>query len=531
MRSARSATTWNRTFLVARREFTQHVRTKGFWIGLLILPVLLVVSMVVPVLLEKTKGPRRFAVIDQSGWLLAAVEERAAAGDAQRLMRRLRGNEPEHPGVEAWPPALAGLVPAVKAAPEGHLPALARLLAASDGSRLAAEALPDGLTPETAAAFRAGRAEYFRWWSSLPGTAAAALKASLSRAEYVRRDTPPGADAESVLRDELQRKGDGLFAYFVIGPDPLDPAGRGHKYVSNNFTDDSLKGWFSRLATEEIQARRFAREGVAADVVRRIEAPFVFDEKQVSAGGVEKAVATQDVLRQWAPVAFVYLLWISIYSMASSLMTSTIEEKSSRIIEVLLSSVSPLELMRGKILGTAATGLTMVGTWVVFFLAALKALPRLFGGMGGIDLTVLVRDPVYIASFVTYFLLGFLLYASLLVGIGAVCTSLQEAQNLMGPVTILLILPLIAMVPVGKDPNGLLARVLSFIPPFTPFTMMNRAAGPPALWEYVATTLLLVATIALAARGAAKVFRIGILMTGKPPRLREILRWVRTPVA
>jgi ABC-type Na+ efflux pump permease subunit len=118
----------------------------------------------------------------------------------------------------------------------------------------------------------------------------------------------------------------------------------------------------------------------------------------------------------------------------------------------------------------------------------------------------------------------------MLVGIGAVCNTLKEAQNLMGPITILLILPLLAMVPIGKDPNGTLAKVLSFIPPFTPFVMMNRAAGPPALWEYVATTALLLVSIVVALWAAAKVFRIGVLLTGKPPKLGEILRWIRAPV-
>ena len=129
-------------------------------------------------------------------------------------------------------------------------------------------------------------------------------------------------------------------------------------------------------------------------------------------------------------------------------------------------------------------------------------------------------------SFLFYFLSGYLLYASLLVGIGSVCNSLKEAQNLMLPILIPLMLPLMAMVLVSQDPNGTFARVMSFIPLFTPFVMMNRAAGPPPLWEYLATTVLMVVSVYLAVRGAGKVFRIGILMTGKPPRLREIVRWM-----
>ena len=125
------------------------------------------------------------------------------------------------------------------------------------------------------------------------------------------------------------------------------------------------------------------------------------------------------------------------------------------------------------------------------------------------------------AAFIGYFALGYLLYASILVGIGSVCNTLKEAQNLMQPVMIVLMLPLLAMIPIANDPNGLLARVLSFVPPLTPFTMMNRVGGRPELWEYAVTSVLLLVTIVIAFRGAAKVFRIGILMTASARRYRR----------
>ncbi|MCG8460124.1 MAG: ABC transporter permease, partial [Holophagales bacterium] len=239
----------------------------------------------------------------------------------------------------------------------------------------------------------------------------------------------------------------------------------------------------------------------------------------------------QERLRQWAPVAFVYLLWVAIFSIAQMLLTNTVEEKGNRIMEVLLSSVSPLQLMVGKILGIALTGLAMVGSWVLFFFVAVRFLPLVVDVEMEVDLSAIATDPFYLVSFVAYFLLGYLFYAGLLVAIGSVCNSLKEAQNLQSPIMILLFVPLMAMVPIAQDPNGALAKILSFVPPFTPFAMMNRAAGPPATWEYLATTLLLLASVVLVMWAAAKVFRIGILMTGKPPRVGEILRWVRAPVA
>jgi ABC-type Na+ efflux pump permease subunit len=229
-------------------------------------------------------------------------------------------------------------------------------------------------------------------------------------------------------------------------------------------------------------------------------------------------------------VAFVYLLWICIFTTAQMLMTNTIEEKSNRIMEVLRSSVSPLQLMLGKIAGIAFTGLTMVSTWAAFFFLAANYLPSFFGLELDFDLGAIVGNPWLLGSFIAYFLFGYLFYAALLVGIGSVCNSLKEAQNLMQPIMLLLIVPMITMFPVGQDPNGTLAKVLSYIPPFTPFVMMNRAAAPPTMMEYVLTTLLLVVSIGIVTWAASKVFRVGVLMTGKPPKIKEILGWLKAPV-
>jgi ABC-2 type transport system permease protein len=255
-----------------------------------------------------------------------------------------------------------------------------------------------------------------------------------------------------------------------------------------------------------------------------------FLERTVSASGEQAAVSMKDKLRQNSPMVFVYILWIAIFSITQGLLTSTIEEKSTRISEVLLSSVSPVQLMAGKILGVAGTGLMMIVTWLATAYLAVKFVPSFLGAPTTLDLTPILNDPLLITSFVVYFILGYLLYSAILIGIGSVVNTIQEAQALMMPVMMTLFLPLVAMMPIGRDPNGTFAKVMSYIPPFTPFVMMNRAAGPPTLFEYVVTSLLLVGAIVGMLWASAKIFRIGILMTGKPPRAREIWQWVRKPV-
>lgn len=439
-----------KAWLVARRELQENLRTKAFWIGILVFPIILVLAVVVPALLDQSKSDRAYAVVDHSGWLHEAVQ--------QALQQRAQGLDRDRTVPENW----------------------------------------DAATDR-------GPAERFRLVV---------------------------VDGEGqALLDELNRRvaAGELFAYFVLGEDPVQEA-HGHRYVSSNLTDDGLRRWFSSLASAVVRERRLAAEHIDAEIVRWVQEPLAFEARRVGSSGEDEDVQAVDTIRQWAPVAFVYLLWISIFSISQMLLTNTIEEKSNRIIEVLLSSLSPVQLMAGKIMGIAAAGLIMIGSWIGFFFLAVKAIPSLLGLELGFDLGVIATDPIYLVSFVVYFLLGYLLFATLFVGIGSLCNSLKEAQNLQLPVTLMLMVPMFTMIPVAQDPNGTLARMLSYVPPFTPFIMMNRAAGPPTPFEYVTTTLLLLISIAITLWGTAKVFRIGILMTGKPPRLLEVAKWLRAPV-
>lgn len=513
-------------FLVAQREFMENARTKSFWIGIMIFPVILGLAFIVPALLDRAKSARKYAVVDESGWLLEAVDKELLARDLTLVFRtaaeRYREADSDTARIAA---PLAGLAPSLAQLDGTQLAAAARQLIdpADRADTATTRAIPDPLL----GALERQRDAILAWWQSLDADGVKE-HAPGSFGERYARVTFEGAipSLDSLGHLVANKK---LFAYFVIGTDPVTGS-EGSRYVSNNLTDDDLPDWFGRLASAEVRSQRLEREQIDQRVAQWIQAPIEFEARKVSGEGEEEAVETQDQIRQWVPVAFVYLLWISIFTITQMLLTNTIEEKSNRIIEVLLSSVSAVELMAGKILGIAITGLTIVGSWMVFFYLGTKYVPAMLGAPPTLDLSALASDPLYVGSFIMYFLLGYLLFAALLVGIGSVCTTLKEAQNLMGPVTLLLIVPLMAMVPIGKDPSGTLARVMSYIPPFTPFVMMNRAAAPPSTLEYILTSALLVVSIGFTLWAAAKVFRIGILLTGKPPKIREILRWIRAPI-
>lgn len=492
---------------VAGREYRENVQTKAFWLGICILPVLIGASIAIPHLFNKTKDARRYAVVDQSGWLAAEANARTDAQDVSRLLTALSTKA----GGDRLPAPLAPIAPLMEDADESRRRALATALLGDD-------ATSHGVGDADREAFQA-------WWRGLSARDAGALGADLSRADYVLTEIidASGDDYEGAEPDI--NSGD-LFAYFVIGRDPEGGRER-FRYVSKNMTDGELRRWYEGVVTEIVRERRIAESGVAADTVQHLTAWVWFEQRKVSADGEESPVETTDTVRQFAPMAFVYLLWISVFMASQMLLTGTVAEKSSRTIEVLLSCVSPFELMAGKIAGIAASGLTIIACWAVLIGVSVATVPAMVEQAAQLGLSEIVTDPTYVTSFAVYFLLGFMLYASVYVGIGSACSDLKQAQAIAGPLVIVLVLPLLAMVPVANDPNGMLARVLSFIPTFTPFVMMNRAAGPPATWEYVVTTALLVASVAGALWAAAKVFRVGVLLTGKPPSLLELLKWIR----
>lgn len=508
--------------LIAQREFVENLRTKTFWVGILAFPVIWVLAIVVGRLMDKAKDVRTYAVLDQSEgqWLSKAIDQRAAANDFGSFLRQLRGTEEEREAARTAAQEKLDALP-----PDHPIRDLLRRLQplAADGTLT--ELSPNDKPPPAMVK------EMLSWVLSLSPQDRKqvqnfGLDLTVSKYRQTRFDDL-GAEPEKALNKKLQD--DELFAYFVIGPDPV-ASDQDSRYVSNNVTDNDLRNWYSNHATEVVRQKRIEAAALSAEQAKAIQAEFHFGEQKVSAetGEAEK-VEKKDKFSGFAPVAFVYLLWIAVFTAAQMLLTNTVEEKSNRIIEVLLSSVSPFQLMTGKIFGIAATGLTIVGSWVLCAVIGIELLPYFVPGTEALGLSTIIGDPRYLASFVGYFLGGYLFYAAILVGLGSVCNSLKEAQNLMQPVIILLIVPLIAMVPVVNDPNGTLARVLTYIPPFTPFLMMNRAGGPPPAWEYAATSALILVSVLIAFYGAAKIFRIGVLMTGKPPRIREILHWLRAP--
>jgi ABC-type Na+ efflux pump permease subunit len=218
------------------------------------------------------------------------------------------------------------------------------------------------------------------------------------------------------------------------------------------------------------------------------------------------------------PMAFMVLLFMGVMGGGQGLMTSTIEEKSSRVVEVLLSAVSPMQLMAGKLLGHMGANLLGMTIYLIGGLLVLTSF-SLFG----------LLEPVLIVYLFVFFIITYFVIGSMMLSIGAAVNELSEANSLMMPVMLVIMLPWFLWIPISRDPSSTLSVAASFIPPVNTFGMLLRLASnePPPTWQVWTSIGIGAVSAYVAVWFAAKVFRIGLLMHGKPPNFRTMLRWVR----
>ena len=511
--------------LIAWREFSENARTKGFWMGIFMFPAILILSSQIPLLLERKATPsRHFVLVDQSGEFEPAIMRAVNGVESDRIVNALRSY------------VVANQDPSRKLPPEKEWTQFEPgvLFDATHALAVLHPALRTNAPP-----FSPPRSKFAR--VELPN----GLSATRPMEELERELRPYVSDQRKYTISNAPSPVS-LFAAVLIpqgygvGPGNGARSTAAVRFWTVNQADTELRDRIERAVTSEMRLRAYRSNGLDAAVIARIEATHAPFEQfnPLKAVGEEKA-GLSDTLRQWAPSAFVYLLWVAIFSIAQMLLNSLIEEKSNRIIEVLLSSVTPGELMIGKLAGVAAVGLVMLGAWIATMvgIVAYMAFSIAHGGgsstaasaAGQIphDLFDLLSSTWLLPAFATYFLLGYVLYASLIMALGSTCNTLKDAQNYMAVIVLFLMVPLLAMPFIPRDPNGTFATFMSWIPPYTPFVMMNRITAHPPVLDVVGTMLLLVVFDAMVLWGCGRIFRIGVLRTGQPPRLLQALTWIR----
>jgi ABC-2 type transport system permease protein len=332
----------------------------------------------------------------------------------------------------------------------------------------------------------------------------------------------PGPDVEATrdrLKREVQAK---TFDGVLVLPDTLPDEGQ-PEYVAPNVTAFKLLTVLERSVNNVTVADRLTGAGLDPEAVRELTRRPGLSTLKLGKGGEETEDKGQSFMLAYV---FMMIIYVTVLMYGIYVMRGVLEEKSSHVVEVVISTVKPFELMLGKILGIGAVGLTQFLIWSAL-MAAISA-PGAVAAMGisGIELPSVPAQ--LLVFFVIYFVLGFLLYGTLYAGIGAAFDTEQEAQNFQGVVTMFLIVPLVLMMQILNQPDGTLAVVLSLVPFFTPMLMflrMTLTQVPPV--QLAASVVLMVGAILACTWLVAKIYRVGILMHGSKPKLKDLVRWVR----
>ncbi len=441
----------NRILLIARREFMAYARTVGFWLSLLAFPLFAVLGGAIPILMDSADEVRAVVLIEegpQAAGLAQAVSGRLAQ-EAERTAERAREAAEKAAEATGVPPATA----------QGAITQAAR-------QRMRIVETPADLA------------------STAPGEARDAVVR-----RYLTDETPEAQRLDAVVF--LDRTAEG-------------PAAR---VWAARATDDTVEDFVRAALQDANRDAVLAEAGIDAAIVKATDdfRPEVSLFSPRSAGGGE--VSFKDRLPGIIGLAFAFILWSLIITGASILLNSVMEEKSNKILEVLLSSASATEILTGKVLGVAMLTLSVLVVW---------------GGIGAIGLATTVPETALdiwsvltadglIFYFMAYIVGGYLMYAVLFAAIGAFCETPRDAQTLMGPIMMVLVIPILLVQFALVNPDAPVVRIASWVPFFTPFLMAARAPSGPPLVEVVGTMAGMFAVALLMVWLAGRAFRAGAL--------------------
>lgn len=453
----------SRTFLIARREYLAYVSAWGFWVGLLLTPLLLFLAISLPQLVEGSQPIRYFTVLEDGDEFTRAIDaymDERQDDLAIGLLEQMSFRETEE------------------------------------------------MTDARIAEYNAQRGA-----GSSPAEALSAIAdlppgASLPEPDFIRVD-PPAGDLNALMP-------------FLQGEQTLDgPVGRRALFAIFTIEDDQAAYW-----SEDVVNSDLPRYGRAA--LERLALSQTFDEAGVdprilveaslntlelsmrspSASNVDSEVAFVDQAPFYFAMGFSFLLWMLIFSVVNYLLTGTIEERSNKIFDTLLTSSSLNQLLTGKLMGVLMLSLTLIGIWslsggTMAFLARDAIPPEIAAGLGRL------LDPGLIIPTIISFVMGYLIFGSIFLALGSLCDTIQEAQSLLTPILVMMMVPLL-MIPVSlNNPDSGALVALSWVPILSPFLVILRVPTEPPLWQLVLQILWMGFFTGLTLWAAARVYKAG----------------------
>lgn len=456
---------------VAWREFVSTAGTKAFIIGVLITPLMIgVMIKVIPLMEAAQKAPRvvgEVAIVDPTGLVAPHVGSYLEPGAfAERRAKKLSLDD------EDIPEDLKPLIELGRNHPSAQM-ALERML--GEVPELSVRALPGAVDVEQ---------EKTRLYD----------------------ENAEGADkrlALAVIHGNAVERAEG------------DESFGGYDLFVRKKLDDRVEGEIRTALREGILEERLRIAGMDADEIGALTRVNRSSTRVVTAEGEKRS---NEFLTFMLPAAFMALLLVSVLTGGQYLMTTTLEEKSSRVVEVLLSAVSPMQLMTGKVIGQLMVGVITLGLYAGMGLVALAT----FALLGFVDFSLIVY-------LVIFFVIAYFTIAALMAAIGAAVNDMREAQAMMMPIMLTMMIPWFIWFWIAREPNSLVAVILSLVPPVGPFVMMLRlgTATPPPFWQVALAIVLGIGGVIASMWFASKVFRVGLLMHGKPPNFKTLIKWVR----
>jgi ABC-2 type transport system permease protein len=279
--------------------------------------------------------------------------------------------------------------------------------------------------------------------------------------------------------------------------------------------------------TREVLAQQLRTAGVSPAEADRLKGmSFQLRPERITASGRGGSGQISILIA----ISIAMLLYVTIFIYGQNVLRGVIEEKQTRVAEIVVSSVKPTVLLAGKVLGVGAVGLTQVVIWLIAGFAMATYRIRLLSMMG-IDAAPIQFPSIsfgLVVLLVVFFLLGYTFYAALFAAVGAMVNSEQEAQQAQLPIVMLLIISIMFLQPVLNAPDGKLANLLTWLPFSSPIVMpLRMSAVSVSAWEVAASIFALAAGCYIAVWIAARIYRTGLLMYGKRPTMFEVARWVR----
>lgn len=453
-------------YLVARRDYLGYVTAWGFWLGLLLTPVLFGVGMMVPTLAASQTPARHFTVIDPNGDFEAAIRAELADRNVSLAREIVEVSE-----------AISG---------DGGA-ALARFDAAIEAGEPVDAALEAALPPP--------------------------VTPQLPERNLVLVD-PPARNIEGLrpyLAGERQIEGPGgpapLFAALIVTDNGLE-------YWSDNVTVGDIKLLARNAARDMARNQVFDAASIDVSILDDISAatPELVEKRLRAEAGEAAEVTLADRAPYWVAVALSFLLWTLIFSVVNYLLMGTIEERSNKIFDSLLTSVKLPHLLAGKLIAVLAVSLTLMAVWAIgggiITVLVGQSLPSAATDVVG-EMAAAALKPSLLGPALLSFLLGYLMYGAVFLAFGSLCETIQEAQTLMTPLLVLLMVPLFMAIVAMNDPESPILAAMAWVPLFTPFLLILRMPTEPPLWEVLAQLGLMTLTTIAIIWLAALVYRAG----------------------